>query len=71
MGNEATAPALTKQVNKVIQVATGVQQDMVVTAQYLQNGSVVLTMATPVDKGIMEQHLGKWVSAFRQGVTAH
>ena len=55
----------------MIWVATGVQQDTVVVAQYLWNGSVVLTMVTPADKGIMEKHLGKWVSAFGQGVAAH
>ena len=70
-GDEATTPALTKQVNEVIWVATSVQWDMVVAAQYLQNGLVVLTTATPADKGIMEQHLGKWVSAFGQGAAAH
>ena len=63
-------PALTKQVNEAIWVATSVQWDMVVAAQYLWNGSVVLTTATPADKGIMEQHLGKWVSAFGQGAAA-
>ena len=58
-------PALTKQVNEVIQVATGVQWDTVVAAWYLWNGSVVLITVTPANKGIMEKHLGKWVSAFR------
>ena len=31
----------------------------------------MLTTATPADKGIMEQHLGKWVSAFGQGAAVH